>query len=215
MRKVFIVGGGAGGYNDLYRRMGFDIVKTLGEADVVQFTGGADVSPELYGAKAHQFTGNDRRRDAYEMDVFNQCVSDGIPMVGICRGGQFLNVMNGGEMYQHVERHTASHFITDLQTGEEVYVSSTHHQMMKPSPKALLVASSTLGGTREWYEGEMFKKDVSNQDIEVVYYEETNSLCFQPHPEFRDDAFDGMFNYFESLLARFTFKSHTQFACSC
>lgn len=214
MRNVLIVDGNRQ-YNALFTRLGFELVKTVDEADLVCFTGGEDVTPKLYGAAKHIYTGNNPNRDAFEETIFHRCKEEGVPMVGICRGGQFLNVMNGGAMYQHVEEHTRSHFITDLETGEQVFVSSTHHQMMKPSEKGLLVASSDLAGSREWYEGEVFHKDISNQDIEVVYYKDTNSLCFQPHPEFLDDAYEGMFNYFRNLLARYTFKAHTHFACSC
>lgn len=106
-------------------------------------------------------------------------------------------------MYQHVQGHTRSHSITDATTGEVVYVSSTHHQMMKPSSKGVLVAFSTLGGGREWYEGNVYMCDVSDQDIEVVYYEENKCLCFQPHPEFSGPEYEGMKMYFKSLLERF------------
>lgn len=202
MKKVFIIGGGAE-YNSLFRNLHFILVDKLIDADLVCFTGGADVSPELYGAQAHPYTGNDPIRDAHEQRLFKQALAHKIPMVGICRGGQFLNVMCGGEMYQHVEGHTAPHFITDLTTGEEVYVSSTHHQMMKPSPEAVLVASSTIGGSREWYEGQMFKRDISTQDIEVVFYEEQRCLCFQPHPEFTGQQYYGMRDYFSACLHKY------------
>lgn len=121
----------------------------------------------------------------------------------ITKLAQFLNVMSGGRMYQHVEKHCGDHLLTDLETGQTVYVSSTHHQMMKPSEKALLVASSTLGGAREWYEGETFTKDVSQEDIEVVYYKHTNCLCFQPHPEFESDAYHGMYDYFTYCVNKY------------
>ena len=215
MRNVYIVHSDYA-YINLFAKLGFAATSDIKQADLICFTGGEDVSPELYAAQKHPATYNNYMRDAYEQEVFLFAKEAEIPMVGICRGAQFLNVMNGGEMYQHVAKHTRSHSITDLQTGEIIYVSSTHHQMMKPSPKGLLVASSTLHGEREWYEGEIFKKDVSNQDNEVVFYEETNSLCFQPHPEFVSEEYKGMQNYFDSLLDRFIFKTVThQFDCAC
>lgn len=189
-------------YRNLFESLGHTLV-TDNKADLVVFTGGADVTPSLYGDKAHEFTGNSPERDRSEMKVFEECVRKGIPMVGICRGGQFLNVMSGGRMYQHVEKHTRSHSITDLQTGETVYVSSTHHQMMMPSPKALLVATAALGGEREWFDGVIPRNDVSKEDIEVVFYEHTKALCFQPHPEFDSVEYEGMRQYFKGLLSRF------------
>jgi hypothetical protein len=109
-------------------------------------------------------------------------------------------------MYQHVESHTRSHEITDARTGDVVYVSSTHHQMFMPSPEAILVAYSTLGGAREWYDGEVFKRDISKTDYEVVFYPKTRALCFQPHPEFRAEMYQGMFEYFGKLLEEFVSK---------
>lgn len=202
MKKVFIVNGSYA-YQQLFIALGAAITNTLQDADLVCFTGGADVTPSLYGAEKHPFTGASYARDMQEQLVFLDAVDKNIPCAGICRGAQFLNVMSGGAMYQHVEKHTRSHTITDLQTGETIYVSSTHHQMMKPSPDGLLVASSTLGGEREWFEGQVFKKDVSKEDIEVVFYEHTKCLCFQPHPEFDDEGYEGMREYFRSLLNRF------------
>lgn len=202
MKKVYIVGGGYD-YAALFKELGFTVVDKLEDASLVCFTGGADVTPDLYGDAQHQYTGNDLSRDKREMILYAHIRELDIPMVGICRGAQFLNVMSGGRMYQHVEKHTRSHSITDLQTGETVWVSSTHHQMIMPSPEAVLVASSTLGGSREWYEGQVFKKDISQEDIEVVFYEKTKCLCFQPHPEFESSEYEGMRKYFGELLKKY------------
>lgn len=202
MKKVFIVGGGAD-YVHLFKELGFQVVDKVVEASLVCFTGGEDVSPHLYGDAPHMHTYNNEVRDDYEMKFYAEIRELDIPMVGICRGAQFLNVMSGGRMYQHVTKHTRSHAITDLQSGETVWVSSTHHQMMMPSPEAVLVASSTLEGTREWYEGQVFKKDVSNEDIEVVFYEKTKCLCFQPHPEFDYPEYQEMRRYFGELLKKY------------
>jgi gamma-glutamyl-gamma-aminobutyrate hydrolase PuuD len=200
--RVFIVNSNHQ-YDELFRGMGHSIVSTIDFAEMLCFTGGADVTPEIYGDKAHTFTGYDRHRDEYEFKLFNRALELDLPMVGICRGAQFLNVMNGGRMYQHVSKHTAPHEIIDLQTGETVLVSSTHHQMMMMAPNGLLVASSALGGTREWYDGEIARKDVSDEDIEVVYYEDSNCLCFQPHPEFPSFEYEPMRDYFERLINKF------------
>jgi GMP synthase-like glutamine amidotransferase len=202
MKHVYIVNGGAA-YHGLFTTIGYTITSDIREADLVVFTGGEDVSPELYGARKHHTTHNSEYRDRYEADIFNLALKMHLPMVGICRGGQFLNVMSGGEMYQDVTRHCGDHEITDLITGEVVMVSSTHHQMMKPSPNGVLVASAGMGGDRTWWDHTVFSRDVSKEDIEVVWYEETNCLCFQPHPEFTGPRYIGMFTYFKSLLERY------------
>jgi gamma-glutamyl-gamma-aminobutyrate hydrolase PuuD len=193
-------------YTMLFIKLGFLVTNEVDKADLVCFTGGADVSPVLYKDAAHAMTHYDHWRDSKEQRLFETCKEKGLPMVGICRGGQFLNVMSGGRMYQHVSRHTGSHHLTDLQTGDVIYVTSTHHQMMMPGKDALLVASANLGGTREWLDGVVERRDVSGEDIEVVYYPETNCLCFQPHPEFTAPGYENMFNYFGSCLSNYLIK---------
>lgn len=203
--NVLIINGSFG-YNKLFERLGHKLVADVASAELVVFTGGEDVSPHLYGDHKHYQTGNNPKRDASEQLLFEDALDRKLPMVGICRGGQFLNVMSGGRMYQHVDKHVGPHEITDVLTGETVLVSSTHHQMMKPSEKGLLVASSYLGGAREWFDQQVMRKDMSEQDIEVVFYPHTRCLCFQPHPEFVGEIYTGMHEYFKKCLERFIYE---------
>lgn len=204
-KSVYIVNGSMA-YVRLFAKLGFHLTKHLGSASLVCFTGGEDVTPALYAAAAHRTTSNSVDRDEAELGVFETCRRSDIPMVGICRGGQFLNVASGGEMYQDVSNHCGDHEITDALTGETVLVSSTHHQMMKPSKKGLLVAYSTILSQREWFDHQIFQRDESNTGIEAVWYEHTKALCFQPHPEFTGDRYTHMQEYFEQLLNRYIFK---------
>jgi len=189
-------------YDALFVALGHELV-SLAAAELVVFTGGEDVTPKLYGDAAHPTTFSCAARDMVETSVYEIARDKGVPMVGICRGAQFLNVKNGGRMYQHVDKHCGSHDITDLTTGEVVYVTSTHHQMMMPTPDAVLVATSTLGGFREWYDGQVARRDFSKEDIEVVYYPATTSLCCQFHPEMYLGEMTNMQEYFRSLLSRY------------
>ena len=200
MKNVYIVNGN-GEYKRLFLDIGMAVCDNINDADLVCFTGGEDVTPSLYGDAAHPQTYFNKNRDAFEEVLFKTALKKSIPLVGICRGAQFLNVMSGGRMYQHVSGHTRSHSIIDAKTGETVEVTSTHHQMMMMGVGAVLVASSTIGGTREWMDGQVFRKDVSDEDIEVVFYKHTQALCFQPHPEF--EGYPQMRKYFKELLSRY------------
>lgn len=194
MKKVLVVGG-AYGYASLFIKFGYEVVTDIEEASLICFTGGEDVSPFLYGEKPHPRTYSNTIRDTYEKGIFNIAVTKDIPMVGICRGGQFLNVMNGGKMYQHVTRHCEDHMIKDVETGMEVFASSTHHQMMRPGPGAVSVAVANEGGSKEFLDGyEIVILDDLVEDDEVVFYPLTKSLCFQPHPEF--NGMDELQEYF-------------------
>lgn len=203
MTKVYITHGNYE-YSAMFRKLGFTITDEASTADLLCFTGGADVSPSFYGDMRHPATFNGLRRDESEKHLFETGMEYHIPMVGICRGGQFLNVMSGGRMYQDVTGHTRSHTIVDKETGETVYVSSTHHQMIMPAAEATIVATSiNIHSKREWYDREVFRKDETDEGIEVVYYPWSNCLCFQPHPEFNSVEYLGMTQYFYSLLGRF------------
>lgn len=208
MKKVFIVQS-SWDYEQMFKRLGYEVIHQLQDADLICFTGGEDVSPDLYGEEKHPQTFNNPQRDAQESLLFNYAVDMKIPMVGICRGGQFLNVMSGGSMYQHVENHCRDHCMS-TRTHGKILVSSTHHQMMRPHQReSVLLAEAFEGGEKEFMDNGQIKKGRPLGDAEVVYYTNTKSLCFQPHPEFynpsdkRTKKYKDMYEYFESLLKEF------------
>lgn len=71
--------------------------------DAVVLAGGPDVGPDRYGAAPHPSTGQPRpERDAAELAVLHRALERGIPVLGVCRGAQILNVGLGGTLVQHV-----------------------------------------------------------------------------------------------------------------
>ena len=199
-KKVFIIQSNPS-YNHLFEELGFTLHDSMEGASLIVFTGGEDVNPALYDQPVHKSTWYNLFRDTKEAVYFNRALELGIPMVGICRGGQFLNVMSGGEMYQDVSKHTSDHTLIDAETGETVWVTSTHHQMMKPSSKALVVAFADLHGWREVWDGQIFSREESDMDYEVLFYEENKALCFQPHPEFQE--YSQMREYFKKIINKY------------
>lgn len=93
MPSVFIVGHKDYDITSMFLKQGWEISTNSEEADLLQFTGGEDVTPALYGEGKHPTTDNNPDRDAFESDVYHYYIDK--PKAGICRGGQFLNVMNG------------------------------------------------------------------------------------------------------------------------
>jgi len=201
--NVYIVNA-SNDYRNLFLNNGFAVVSTIDQADLVCFTGGSDVSPHLYNERKHPYTCSVEARDFAEKLIFLNCVEKDIPMVGICRGGQFLNVMNGGKMYQHVERHAVSrgHAAKDVETGEIIHVTSTHHQMMRPAENGIIVTVADEGGIKEHMNGEeVVRAEEHELDVEAVFYPHTSSLCFQPHPEFYGQQ--KLAEYFFTLISRY------------
>lgn len=188
-------------------RGGFHTTPNDNIADIIVWPGGADVNPELYGQTKLGTTNINPASDLRDMEYWNEYKNNKVLKVGICRGSQWLNCMNGGKLWQHVNNHTSSHKLQDLLTDKEYMVSSTHHQMMRSSDKGEIIGiamESTL-----WQDDTVRQSAVSPQerskmhpefDTEVVWYKNSRSLCFQPHPEMNRAG--GTRDYFFDLIER-------------
>lgn len=183
--KVFIINGNYQ-YQSMFVKAGWDITDDFFKADLIQFTGGEDVTPEIYG-KTNTNSYNNFNRDLIEAGYFALAIRCNKPMAGICRGGQFLNVMCGGKMHQHVDGHATGKMHGIITTdGDVISVTSTHHQMMIPSDNAVVLATAKI---------------VGDEDTEIVYYPDDSVFCFQPHPEFsKGSCQDLYFKYLDKLF---------------
>ena len=71
--------------------------------DAVLLSGGRDVAPDRYGADPHPATGVAHPdRDVAELAVLDRALELGLPVLGVCRGAQLLNVAFGGTLHQHL-----------------------------------------------------------------------------------------------------------------
>jgi putative glutamine amidotransferase len=145
--------------------------------DGLVMSGGADIHPERYGAPVHPLARLEPRRDAFEFGLVRAAFERDLPVLGICRGMQVLNVALGGTMHQHLpERSTelvhSSEFrdgqrfpdelwlpayhdvlVTDPElrelTGERVTTNSYHHQGVAQLGEGLRVAARAADGLVE------------------------------------------------------------------
>lgn len=163
-------------------------------AGLIIFTGGEDVNPSLYGHPVHYTTYvNIAREERIELPIYRRAYERKIPMMGICRGSQFLWVMRGGNLIQNVDNHTYPHYVLDLTGGKTYSVTSTHHQAANLSSKPqgiciLAVVSPTISTLRETYDqdSETFVHCENGVDVEAWVDEDRNILGVQWHPEFLD-----------------------------
>lgn len=73
------------------------------QVDGLLLSGGADVDPALFGENPHPDLGFvDESRDLMEEALYQAAKQKGIPVLGICRGIQALNIFEGGSLHQHV-----------------------------------------------------------------------------------------------------------------
>lgn len=77
----------------------------------VVVTGGHDVDPVLYAAESEVKPRYDSERDAFESRIIDDALERNLPLLGICRGAQLLNVRLGGNLFQELRsrrRHTSN-----------------------------------------------------------------------------------------------------------
>lgn len=181
--KIYVVGGNiryANWISDV------DIANRFDDADIILFTGGADVSPSLYGHDKNDKTSSYIQRDYEEYKYFSDAIRTKKPMIGICRGSQLLTALQpGGYLIQHVNNHAiyGTHSI-EFSTGEVFNVTSTHHQMMYPfdvkNHELLAWATPRRSNVYELDDNTTIEVE---KEPEVVFYPDTRCLCIQSHPE--------------------------------
>jgi putative glutamine amidotransferase len=140
------------------------------EFDGILFAGGQDVEPEFYGEKKKYDTVEvDRARDEFEMTLLDRALDLRLPVLGICRGIQMINVKFGGTLYQELakdmngghrqegSRSAVNHGVTvtdpDSQLAEVVTgscrVNTLHHQAIKRLGRGLKVTAHSEDGLVE------------------------------------------------------------------
>ena len=198
-KKAFVLPGAFyGACVALMAKAGFERAVNVEEADVVVFIGGVDVDPKLYGEEIIAQTQTpSKERDALEQAVYDKCVEMGKVMFGICRGAQFLHVMNGGALWQDVKGHAGpSHWIYDTEDDCLVWATSLHHQMLAINNRMDVLAVCKDQISDEFRSADMvldLKKEGANAAVEVEIeagmYWDTKCFFVQGHPEVGDPEY--------------------------
>ncbi|MGH1563911.1 gamma-glutamyl-gamma-aminobutyrate hydrolase family protein [Mumia sp. DW29H23] len=143
--------------------------RVLDGLDGLVLTGGKDVDPASYGQEPHPLTDDPRRdRDAWERALVDGALARELPVLGICRGAQVLNVALGGTLHQHVPdvvghpRHqlgdavfstTTAHVVPGTRlagiVGDAVDGQCYHHQGLDRLGDGLVVSARADDGTVE------------------------------------------------------------------
>lgn len=176
------------GMKELMEGDGMVSVDNLDLAQIIVFNGGADIATSIYIEQPiSRFIPLDESpRDQLEIGVFDLYATPDVLKVGICRGSQLLNCLNGGKLWQDVTGHQRSHEMLYLPTSEVMEVTSTHHQMMRPGAGGVVlgVADCATRKTAERDSYPEFRYDDHHKDTEIVWYPATSTLCIQGHPEY-------------------------------
>jgi putative glutamine amidotransferase len=161
-----------------------DDVATLREIyehlDGLLIPGGVDMDPQTYGEPVTPLCGTiDPARDATELQLVRWAAADGLPVLGLCRGAQVINVALGGSLYQDIasevpgaephdlyptkgfERTHLAHAV-DVLAGSRLRdalgeskapVNSMHHQSVKRLGEGLVISATAPDGVVEAVEG--------------------------------------------------------------
>ena len=137
--------------------------ETLGWLDALVITGGADVNPLAYGQEPGPLTDAPRQsRDDSEFALVHAALALDLPLLGVCRGMQVLNVALGGTLHQHVEGHVKSPGVfaeTEVDVvrgsalaaivGERTAVLCHHHQALDALAPGLRAVATAPDGIVE------------------------------------------------------------------
>jgi putative glutamine amidotransferase len=162
-------------YRDALERAGADVVvlhpgdPIPGDVDGVCLSGGGDIESARYGALDTACADVDPDRDALEIEIARAAIARDLPVLGICRGFQVLNVVQGGSLVQDVPGHRpeereglVEHGDVALRPGSRLAratggtaltVNSRHHQAVtKETLGRDLIATAMVDGLIEGFE---------------------------------------------------------------
>lgn len=130
----------------------------------VIITGGHDVDPVLYAEESEVRPRYDSERDAFESEIIDDALDRSLPLLGICRGAQLLNVRRGGNLYQELRSrrvHTSNRAtilplktllvepesrLYELMATDRARINSIHNQGINRLGEGLVVSGRDLDG---------------------------------------------------------------------
>lgn len=120
--------------------------EALDRIDGLMLAGGADIDPGAYGAQAHPETiGSVPARDAFEVALVRRALARDMPLLGICRGMQVMNVARGGTLHQHLPE-LVGHGDHRRVLGS--FDGADHDVRLVPGSLAACAAGEELHGTK-------------------------------------------------------------------
>lgn len=195
-------------------------VSKIEDADVVLLTGGGDIHPSFYhndeipgqqGLKGISscYVGEEpSSRDLFENSILNVAIDLEKPIIGICRGAQWLCVKAGGTLIQHNIGHSSSFMrVHDDNEDKIMKINSIHHQLLFPffldqNQYEILGVPSEITTQRYILNG-VELNSIPNE-VELAYFKKINGLAIQFHPEMMstkyNDGTSETINYLNKII---------------
>lgn len=105
-----------------------DVVSGSPALDGLIVTGGSDIDPALYMTSGGPWVASDAQRDKFELTILELALANAIPVLGICRGAQLLNIAHGGSLHSDITqlRRVTSNRPTLLPTKRVTVATDSH-----------------------------------------------------------------------------------------
>jgi putative glutamine amidotransferase len=114
--------------------------------DGLMLAGGADIDPASYGADTHPETVDTvPERDLFELALVRRAIDRDMPVLGICRGMQLLNIARGGTLHQHLPELFGHH---EHRRSVGSFEDADHDVVLEPGSLAALAAGEDLHATK-------------------------------------------------------------------
>lgn len=163
--------------------------------DAFVLWGGTDIHPSYYKQGHNRFSQAGRdpsERDVWEWNAMKYCKANDIPIIGVCRGAQFMCAFTGGKLIQHASGHTNGNHSVTTSDGDKFSVTSCHHQMLDlvgTNHELLAWSSEPLS---QAYYGETMQplshiEPVTFKEPEIVFFPDIKGIAIQGHPEWANE----------------------------
>lgn len=177
----------AGGTPVLLPPQAGPVERLLDRLDALVLAGGPDLGPARYGAEPHPRTGETHElRDGWESALLEGALERGLPVLGVCRGMQLLNVALGGDLVQHLPDRVGdeSHQVAPATYHRrEVRIGAAGRlgAILGPAAKVLCYHHQAVGRLGEGLRATAWSTDGTVEAIELAGHRFT--LGVQWHPE--------------------------------
>jgi putative glutamine amidotransferase len=117
--------------------------------DGLILVGGGDIDPQVYNGKSHDaIYAIDPERDRFEFELAKLALSQNLPIMGICRGLQVLNVVGGGDLVAHLPDEVGE----EIAHRNEVEIKGTLHTVeVMANSKVAIAMGVTITEVTSWH----------------------------------------------------------------
>ncbi len=162
----------------------------IGGIDGLLLTGGPDIHPSRFGEEEHPALESvNKERDKWELALYEEAIKENIPVFGICRGIQIMNVAMDGSLYQDIPSQFTTHLTHKILENKD---DSWHYIKIQPGSLLNQITGDTIAAVNSRHHqtvkclGDGFVTTAQSKDGVIEALEDPSKqfvLGVQYHPE--------------------------------